>query len=65
MGKLVAIEGLRGWLAWTVVFSHLAMTAGIYAKGLGLPAVHADCALGDCTYLLHRFMRLFPLFAVT
>jgi peptidoglycan/LPS O-acetylase OafA/YrhL len=30
-----SIEGLRGWLAWTVVLSHVAYASGIYIKGLG------------------------------
>src|SRR5580700_5874165 len=33
--KFRATEGLRGWLAWTVVLSHLAYASGIYAKGWG------------------------------
>ena len=35
MKRFIAIEGLRGWLAWAVVFSHLTQTSGIYAKGFG------------------------------
>jgi peptidoglycan/LPS O-acetylase OafA/YrhL len=86
MRKFIAIEGLRGWLAWTVVLSHLAQTSGIGPNGLG-PAL---LRLGHCAvftfmiisgfvithmiaarpepygpYLLRRFMRIFPLFAVT
>jgi peptidoglycan/LPS O-acetylase OafA/YrhL len=86
MKKFNAIEGLRGWLAWTVVFSHLAMTSDIHAKGLGPAAVHAG-HLAVYTfiiisgfvithsvierpepygpYLIRRFMRIFPVFAVT
>lgn len=33
--RFAAIEGLRGWLAWTVVFSHIAQATNIYALGLG------------------------------
>jgi peptidoglycan/LPS O-acetylase OafA/YrhL len=86
MKRFRAIEGLRGWLAWTVVFSHLVLTSGLYAKGLGPAAVLAGqyAVLAFViisgfvithlvvereepygTYLLRRFMRLFPLFAVT
>lgn len=46
MKKFAAIEGLRGWLAWAVVFSHLAYFSNLSVKGLGsalkaagLPAV--------------------------
>ena len=35
MKKFVAIEGLRGWLAWAVVVCHLVQTSDLYAKGLG------------------------------
>lgn len=35
MKKFAAIEGLRGWLAWTVVLAHLSQTSNIHAKGLG------------------------------
>ena len=44
--KFGAIEGLRGWLAWSVVLSHLAYFSNLRArdfgallKGAGLPAV--------------------------
>jgi peptidoglycan/LPS O-acetylase OafA/YrhL len=86
MKKFHAIEGLRGWLAWTVVLAHLAYSSGIYIGGIGQ-------ALGRCAYLavlifvivsgfvithlvverpepygvylVRRFMRIFPIFAVT
>jgi peptidoglycan/LPS O-acetylase OafA/YrhL len=86
MKKFRAIEGLRGWLAWTVVLAHLAYSSGIYIGGIGQ-------ALGRCAnlavllfvivsgfvithliverpepygvYLVRRFMRIFPIFAVT
>lgn len=86
MKKFSAIEGLRGWLAWIVVLSHLALTSNIWAKGLGPIVVR----LGNIAvlvfviisgfvithlvterpesygrYLLRRFMRVFPLFAIT
>jgi peptidoglycan/LPS O-acetylase OafA/YrhL len=35
MNKFHAIEGLRGWLAWIVVFAHLAYASGIYTHGIG------------------------------
>jgi peptidoglycan/LPS O-acetylase OafA/YrhL len=86
MKKFTAIEGLRGWLAWTVVLSHLAMTSGIYAKGIGYAAETAGTFAVFIfviisgfvithlvierpepynIYLLRRFMRIFPLFALT
>jgi hypothetical protein len=44
--KFLAIEGLRGWLAWAVVFSHLTYLSAFNARGLssffrliGLPSV--------------------------
>ena len=80
------IEGLRGLLAWTVVFSHLVYFSNIYTHGfgrlighLGRPAVlifvivsgfvitHAIVERPEpyrC-YLTRRFMRIFPLFAIT
>ncbi|MCK1682792.1 acyltransferase [Bradyrhizobium sp. 147] len=46
MKRFQAIEGLRGWLAWTVVLAHLAYCSGFNAgtlaaqfRSLGLPAV--------------------------
>jgi peptidoglycan/LPS O-acetylase OafA/YrhL len=85
MKKFDAIEGLRGWLAWAVVFSHFAYfsdTRGIigsYLRELGLPAVLVFLIISGfvithlvlerpepySAYLVRRFMRLFPLFAVT
>lgn len=41
MKKFYAIEGLRGWLAWIVVFSHLVQTSDVYAHGLGPAALRA------------------------
>ena len=35
MKRFVAIEGLRAWLAWTVVISHVARITNIYAYGVG------------------------------
>lgn len=86
MQKFTAIEGLRGWLAWTVVFSHLALISDIYPNGIGLALISAGTYAVLVfvmisgfvithlvsthpepygTYLLRRFMRIFPLFAVT
>jgi peptidoglycan/LPS O-acetylase OafA/YrhL len=85
MKKFDAIEGLRGWLAWAVVFSHLAYFSdakgiiGLYLRELGLPAVLLFLIISGfvithliierpepySAYLVRRFMRLFPLFAVT
>jgi peptidoglycan/LPS O-acetylase OafA/YrhL len=81
-----AIEGLRAYLAWTVVFSHLAQITNIYAFGLG-PALQAAGSVAVLVfmivsgfvithllierrepygpYLFRRFMRIFPVFAVT
>jgi peptidoglycan/LPS O-acetylase OafA/YrhL len=84
--KFNAIEGLRGWLAWIVVFAHLSFVSGIYAKSpgaffgrLGLPAVLMFIIISGFvithliverpepyrSYLIRRFMRIFPLFAIT
>src|SRR5690242_3337403 len=84
--KFRSIEGLRGWLAWTVVLAHLAFVSNLYARGLGgvlrqlaAPAVFVFIIISGfvithllhersepySTYLLRRFMRIFPLFAVT
>lgn len=84
--KFNSIEGLRGWLAWTVVFSHIVVASNLYAKGVGLVL---DRAGGTSVmifviisgfvithlliekhesyglYIFRRFMRIFPLFAVT
>lgn len=86
MRKFSAIEGLRGWLAWSVVLSHLAYFSNLRARGLGtllkeigLPAVLVFLIISGFVithllvekpepygiYLLRRFMRIFPLFAVT
>lgn len=86
MKKFGAIEGLRGWLAWMVVFDHLALTTNIYAKGVGPQIIIAghyavmvfiiisgfvithlilDKHEPYGPYLIRRFMRIFPLFAVT
>jgi peptidoglycan/LPS O-acetylase OafA/YrhL len=84
--KFNAIEGLRGWLAWAVVISHVALTSGVYAKGMGPALVEAGSTAVLVfivvsgfvitqlvvtrpepygIYILRRFMRIFPLFAVT
>jgi len=86
MKRFQAIEGLRGVLAWAVVFSHLVYFANIYRHGfggwiahLGRPSVlifiivsgfvitHVIIERPESyrTYLTRRFMRIFPLFAVT
>jgi peptidoglycan/LPS O-acetylase OafA/YrhL len=86
MKRFYAIEGLRGWLAWTVVLAHLAYASGIYTHGIGQrlgnagsPAVIVFIIVSGFViahliterpesyriYLLRRFMRVFPLFAVT
>ena len=86
MKKFQAIEGLRGVLAWAVVFSHLVYFADIYTHGfggriahLGRPAVLIFIIVSGFvithviierpepyrSYLTRRFMRIFPLFAVT
>jgi peptidoglycan/LPS O-acetylase OafA/YrhL len=41
MKRFYSIEGLRGWLAWIVVFSHLVQTSDVYADGLGPAALRA------------------------
>ena len=40
MKKFQAIEGLRGVLAWAVVFSHLVYFADIYTHGFGGRIAH-------------------------
>ena len=82
MKKFEAIEGLRGWLAWAVVFSHLAYFSNLKWKALhaaGFAAVLVFIIISGFVithliiqrpepyglYLLRRFMRIFPLFAVT
>jgi|SRR5579883_144801 len=86
MKRFQAIEGLRGVLAWAVVFSHLVYFADIYTHGfgrhiahLGRPAVLIFIIVSGFvithvliersepygSYLTRRFMRIFPLFAVT
>lgn len=86
MQRFQAIEGLRGVLAWAVVFSHLVYFADIYTHGfggriahLGRPAVLIFIIVSGFvithviierpepyrSYLTRRFMRIFPLFAVT
>jgi peptidoglycan/LPS O-acetylase OafA/YrhL len=83
--KFSAIEGLRGWLASTVVVSHIAYAGDITAKGFGpLLRLAGDEAVVVFiiisgfvithlliekreiypVYILRRFMRIFPLFAV-
>jgi peptidoglycan/LPS O-acetylase OafA/YrhL len=84
--KFVSIEGLRGWLAWFVVLSHITLASSIYGKGLGqiLDAAGKDSVMvfviisgfvithlliekheSYGVYIFRRFMRIFPLFAVT
>ena len=86
MKRFQALEGLRGVLAWAVVFSHLANFSDIYKRGfgalvniLGTPSVlifviisgfvitHAILERPEPyrSYLTRRFMRIFPLFAIT
>jgi len=84
--KFNAIEGLRGWLAMAVVFSHLTFLSPVPATGIklllksaGSPAVlvfiiisgfvitHMIMVRKDTyyVYIIKRFARIFPLFAVT
>src|SRR5262249_52534066 len=86
MKRFQAIEGLRGVLAWAVVFSHIVYFADIDSHGfggviahLGRPAVLIFIIVSGfvithvvierpepyLAYLTRRFMRIFPLFAVT
>jgi len=86
MRKFLAIEGLRGWLAWAVVLAHLAYASDIYIGGIGQAlgrgaylAVLLFVILSGFVithliverqepygaYLIRRFMRIFPIFAVT
>jgi peptidoglycan/LPS O-acetylase OafA/YrhL len=86
MKRFTAIEGLRGWLAWTVVFSHITQTVNVWPDGIGPRLAHAGgyavaifimvsgFVIAHLVterpepygrYLLRRFMRIFPLFAVT
>ena len=82
----IAIEGLRGILAWAVVFSHLTYMSAFkltgvssFLRAVGLPSVlifiivsgfvitHAILEKQEhyLPYLVRRFARIFPLFAVT
>jgi peptidoglycan/LPS O-acetylase OafA/YrhL len=86
MMRFAAIEGLRGWLAWTVVLCHLVVISSLHAldfgpqiRTAGNHAVLVFIIISGFvithlvterpepygTYLLRRFMRIFPLFAVT
>src|ERR1700754_946146 len=86
MKRFQAIEGLRGVLAWAVVFSHLVYFADTYTHGfggriahIGRPSVLIFIIVSGFvithvlierpepygSYLARRFMRIFPLFAVT
>lgn len=81
MKKFIAIEGLRAWLAWGVVFTHIAWWSGCqirWLRDLGHPAVMTFCIISGFViahlivennepyrvYIVRRFFRLFPLFAV-
>jgi peptidoglycan/LPS O-acetylase OafA/YrhL len=80
------IEGLRGWLAWAVVFSHIAYFSNFrhgilwpILRDAGPTAVHVFIILSGFViahlvlerpepygaYLTRRFMRIFPVFAIT
>jgi peptidoglycan/LPS O-acetylase OafA/YrhL len=80
--RFVALEGLRGWLAWAVVLGHLSELSnnGLGMNGeLGYRAVETFIIINGFVitnliagkpepyrvYLLRRFMRIFPVFAVT
>lgn len=84
--KFGAIEGLRGWLAWGVVFSHIPYLTGFQMKGVDAPirslgsfAVLTFMIISGfvithliiekpepyVSYIIKRFARLFPLFAIT
>ena len=86
MRQFAAIEGLRGWLAWTVVLSHLAQITNLHGGGIGPPLLKAGGVAVMVfiivsgfvithliiekpepyrVYIVRRFMRIFPLFAVT
>jgi len=47
IGKIVAIDGLRAWLAWTVVAAHLVYFTGLDSNGhlWGLVRVAGDSAV--------------------
>src|SRR6266550_7747282 len=84
--RFCSIEGARGWLAWTVVLSHVAYASGIYIKGIGpflgrtgVASVSVFMIISGFVithliiqkrepysiYIFRRFMRIFPLFALT
>jgi peptidoglycan/LPS O-acetylase OafA/YrhL len=84
--KFASVEGLRGWLAWTVVLGHIADASNMYFKGVGPILVSAGFTSVKIfiiisgfvithlliekqepygVYTFRRFMRIFPLFAVT
>ncbi|MGZ5843312.1 MAG: acyltransferase family protein, partial [Xanthobacteraceae bacterium] len=84
--KFLAIEGLRGWLAWGVVLSHLTYMSAFKMPGvssilrsIGPAAVLVFVMVSGFVithlilekkepylpYLIKRFVRLYPLFALT
>lgn len=79
MKRFAAIEGLRGWLAWTVVFGHLALVSHVKGARVADWSVLVFIVISGFVithlilerrepygiYICRRFMRIFPLFIVT
>jgi peptidoglycan/LPS O-acetylase OafA/YrhL len=85
MKRLFAVDGLRAWLAWSVVLCHCVQAAGLHQFGLlyqifwagpisvgvfiiisGFVITHILLEKKEpyAPYIVRRFMRIFPLFAV-
>jgi peptidoglycan/LPS O-acetylase OafA/YrhL len=79
MKRFAAIEGLRGWLAWTVVVGHIALTSHVKGSRAADYGVLAFIVISGFVithlilerrepygvYIYRRFMRIFPLFIAT
>jgi peptidoglycan/LPS O-acetylase OafA/YrhL len=79
MNRFAAIEGLRGWLAWIVVFGHIAHVSDLKVVHVAEYAVLVFIVISGFVithlilgrrepygiYIYRRFMRIFPLFIVT
>ena len=86
MQRFVAVEGLRAWLAWSVVLDHSILAAGldeqpwlrklsdigpisvlVFVIVSGFVITHLILEKKDAyaPYILRRWFRIFPLFAVT
>lgn len=85
MPRFVALDGLRAWMAWLVVLSHVAQQAGlresrfwshlfqagnwgvqtfIIISGFVISHLLIERPQPYAAYIVPRFMRLFPAFAI-